>query len=433
MNRLIVLFFATPVLVAFSGTARAELCKDCRGKAYTEDTRECVECKGWTRSGMFKLCPACGKARGECERCRAKLKGAPGGDIVKTPAGSATEPATKPAKIDADNSGQYKSGKWEYRLTIFNKGTRSERRAGQLLYDGKEVAAAEGINDHYATAWGRIYWAGNNPFGASGWVPAGLVFDARPGKELPPPAGAETQPVTQAGAKEIELGESSSGKTVEVASGAKVVIRLAGNITTGYSWMLAKHDGNAVELVGRIEYVTNPGPSMPGKGGTFVATFKAVQAGKSMVTLEYKRPWEKDKPALKTFTITIDVKAAAPAEEKQGITGKVLKLKGDFMPGPEPAKGTREPLPVPVWVFKGTVKVFEKPDPKHPSLIKTVQADKDGTYRVGLPPGEYTVVAEIDGKLYLNRFTGDGNWATVKVEADKWTTFNIEDTSGAAF
>ena len=127
---------------------------------------------------------------------------------------------------------------------------------------------------------------------------------------------------------------------------------------------------------------------------------------------------------------------APPATATQGITGKVVKLKGDFMPtvgeGKRPGISVT-PLAVPVHVFSGKLKPFEKPDPEHPALVQTVQAGKDGVYKVALPPGEYTVVAEINGKLYLNSFGGDGSWSTVEVKQDKWTTHDIEDTSEATF
>ena len=122
--------------------------------------------------------------------------------------------------------------------------------------------------------------------------------------------------------------------------------------------------------------------------------------------------------------------------DAQGVSGKVVKLSGNFMPGPGPARGGRTPLSVPVHIFRGKVKTFEKPDPGHPALAKIVQADKDGNYRCSLPPGEYTVVAEIDGKLYLNLFTFDEKdpcWGTVQVVQGKWSSFNIEDTSSAVF
>ncbi len=136
---------------------------------------------------------------------------------------------------------------------------------------------------------------------------------------------------------------------------------------------------------------------------------------------------------------------AAEPELLQGVTGKVLKLSGNFQPqvtlegeAPPPARGAKETLPVPVHVFKGKVEPFEKPDPKHPQLVTIAKPDKTGVFRVPLAPGEYTVVAEIDGKLYLNLMTFDAAtkkaaWATVEVQPKQWTQSNIEDTSDAAF
>ena len=128
--------------------------------------------------------------------------------------------------------------------------------------------------------------------------------------------------------------------------------------------------------------------------------------------------------------------AAEPA--KQGIAGKVLQWKGDFMPPVDPTRGTRTPVSVPLYVFKGTIEPFEKPDPKHPALLKTTRSDKKGEYRVGIEPGTYTVVAEINGKLYLNSYQSDPKtqkniWTPVEVEAGKWATWNIDDTSQATF
>lgn len=127
--------------------------------------------------------------------------------------------------------------------------------------------------------------------------------------------------------------------------------------------------------------------------------------------------------------------AAKPDELPQGVTGRVIKMTGDFMPsiGPGPKRGNLKPLAVPVHVFKGKVKPLAKPDPKHARLVKVVQAGPEGVYRADLPPGEYTVVAEIDGALYLNSFDGDGNWSSLNVEANQWTKWDIKDSSEAVF
>jgi predicted secreted protein len=44
-----------------------------------------------------------------------------------------------------------------------------------------------------------------------------------------------------------------------------------------------------------------------GAGGTFVFKLQAVKPGNSTVKLVYVRPWEKDKPPVRTFTVTIEV------------------------------------------------------------------------------------------------------------------------------
>jgi len=116
----------------------------------------------------------------------------------------------------------------------------------------------------------------------------------------------------------------------------------------------------------------------------------------------------------------------------QGIRGKVVKRSGNFMPGMGSSSGKEKPLAVPVHVFQGKVKTMKKPDPKHKAAVAVVKADRQGYYEVGLPPGEYTVVAEIDGELYLNSREGDGNWTTVSVLPARWTEWDIEETSDAA-
>jgi inhibitor of cysteine peptidase len=115
----------------------------------------------------------------------------------------------------------------------------------------------------------------------------------------------------------IDLGESDDGKSVSVDVGRRVRIRLAGNPTTGYSWFLMPIEGQAVKANGEVEYKPNAQqPGMVGGGGTFELVLRAVQAGKSSVRMEYKRPWEKDTPPIRKFAVTLAVRQApttAPA------------------------------------------------------------------------------------------------------------------------
>jgi hypothetical protein len=140
--------------------------------------------------------------------------------------------------------------------------------------------------------------------------------------------------------------------------------------------------------------------------------------------------------AMTAGAASTNIQAGAMGNGKQGVIGKVIKLSGNFMPGPGATGGSRAPLAVPVYIFKGKVKVFEKPAAEHPALVKKVQAGSDGSFSCPLAPGEYTLVAEVNGKMYLNLVTFEGKdtyWATVRVEEGQWKPYTIEESSGAAF
>ncbi len=124
-------------------------------------------------------------------------------------------------------------------------------------------------------------------------------------------------------------------------------------------------------------------------------------------------------------------KPATPKAPKQGVRCRVVKMVGDFTM--EPPTGRLVPMRVPVHVFRGRIKPFEQPDLKHPALIKVLQSGKDGRCELALPPGEYTLVADIDNELYLNNQMEDGNWAIVVVRAGEWSDYVIENVLEATF
>ena len=105
-----------------------------------------------------------------------------------------------------------------------------------------------------------------------------------------------------------KLTDADSGKTVKVKVGDSVTISLKGNPTTGYSWRTAKLDGQSIEQSGDPKYTVDAHQSgMVGVGGKFVFSFKATKSGKTQISLEYVRPWEKGKKPVQTFAVTIEV------------------------------------------------------------------------------------------------------------------------------
>jgi inhibitor of cysteine peptidase len=125
------------------------------------------------------------------------------------------------------------------------------------------------------------------------------------------PAAPTTAATTSTKPAALSIVEADNAKTLHLDLHKTAVISLAGNATTGYSWSVVKMDGTALEQVGAVEYVPDRSrPGMVGSGGTSVATFRAVKAGQSTVTLGYARPWENGTPPTKTFTITLIVDPA---------------------------------------------------------------------------------------------------------------------------
>jgi len=94
-------------------------------------------------------------------------------------------------------------------------------------------------------------------------------------------------------------------KPVSVAVGSMFVIVLQSNRTTGYRWEYYNpKNASVVKLMG-IEYRAS-GTGFLGSGGREVLMFEAVGKGKSEITLNYARPWEKDVPPAKSVSFKVN-------------------------------------------------------------------------------------------------------------------------------
>lgn len=107
----------------------------------------------------------------------------------------------------------------------------------------------------------------------------------------------------------LRLVDADNGKTFTVKAGETVEARVAGNLTTGYAWMAALSDEDAVllEQQGEPVYVQDfADTDMVGTGGTYTFTFRAAAEGEATLKLVYSRPWESVGP-LDTYEVTIVV------------------------------------------------------------------------------------------------------------------------------
>jgi predicted secreted protein len=90
-------------------------------------------------------------------------------------------------------------------------------------------------------------------------------------------------------------------------SSTRVVIELAGNPSTGYSWTYTLEPEGIVKEV-FAEYRSDASQHRVGSGGTFVFSFEGIAPGQSTLTFRYARPWESVVPTVITYNITVDTK-----------------------------------------------------------------------------------------------------------------------------
>jgi len=83
------------------------------------------------------------------------------------------------------------------------------------------------------------------------------------------------------------------------------VIALDSNPTTGYSWQ-ENYDESMLELVKKTyKQGETAEEGAVGAGGVEYFRFKALKAGNTKVTMDYKRPWEEEVANQEVFTINI--------------------------------------------------------------------------------------------------------------------------------
>ena len=111
---------------------------------------------------------------------------------------------------------------------------------------------------------------------------------------------------------------ANNGKPVVLQVGESLAITLDSNPSTGYSWQLPNLKRAILQPQGEPQY-TPPAQPMPGAGGQHTFQFVAVGAGRSTLTLVYKRSFEPNVAPVQTFTVHVTVDAsAASAGATQG-------------------------------------------------------------------------------------------------------------------
>lgn len=105
---------------------------------------------------------------------------------------------------------------------------------------------------------------------------------------------------------QVKLSGEDTASTIDIVVGDTLEIVLKGNPTTGYMWEVASVDTTVLSQVCEPEF--RPKSDARGSGGKMIMRFKAVSAGHTLLKLIYHRPFEKNKPPVRVFSVTVIVK-----------------------------------------------------------------------------------------------------------------------------
>ena len=105
----------------------------------------------------------------------------------------------------------------------------------------------------------------------------------------------------------VSLTAVDKGTQVNMQIGEQMTVTLDGNPSTGYTWEAKDLDATMFQQVGDPVFISS-NPGMVGSGGSLTLTFKALTAGKAVLTLIYHRPWEIGVDRTDTFSVTVTVK-----------------------------------------------------------------------------------------------------------------------------
>jgi len=111
---------------------------------------------------------------------------------------------------------------------------------------------------------------------------------------------------TGSGASTVTVTDQDSGKTIELARGATLVVELSSNPSTGYSWAV-KGDPAPLKLLSSDYLQPNQSRAI---GAPSMQQFRlgATAPAASALKLVYRRPWEKDVAPAKIFTLNVNVR-----------------------------------------------------------------------------------------------------------------------------
>ncbi|GMU57005.1 MAG: hypothetical protein AMXMBFR33_61510 [Candidatus Xenobia bacterium] len=112
--------------------------------------------------------------------------------------------------------------------------------------------------------------------------------------------------------EDVTLLSSDNGKTIKVAPGTRITVRLESNPSTGYQWTLpTPPDPKVVKMLSsQHDAAADPGKDeepVVGAPGTETWVYQATGVGTATVTMTYMRVFApKDNPSDFSFTVVVE-------------------------------------------------------------------------------------------------------------------------------
>ncbi len=133
------------------------------------------------------------------------------------------------------------------------------------------------------------------------------------------------------------------------------------------------------------------------------------------------------------FALFLVASSLLAFSQKQGLHGQVFWVSGNQMPGPEsmlsPNQGTsREILVYEITSIKDVTQVGPFFRDIKTKLVATVQSKADGSFKVKLLPGVYSIFTKEKNGLYANLFDEKNNINPVVVKSGQyaWKTITVD-------
>ncbi|MQY55866.1 MAG: hypothetical protein GH152_01340 [Dehalococcoidia bacterium] len=103
--------------------------------------------------------------------------------------------------------------------------------------------------------------------------------------------------------------ERAISKEIEVPVDSSFTVTLCSNPSTGFQWSETAQisDQTVLQLVDH-KFVPPEKTGVEGAPGQETWTFKALEKGTSVISMEYSRPWEGGEKGTWTFNLTVVVK-----------------------------------------------------------------------------------------------------------------------------